>query len=89
MATDGYFSLGYGTINKGLAGAGTAFYQASLIGGNPAGNVFNSSQWNLAAALFNPNRQYTITGNPSMMPGTFGLTPGTVKSDSKYFIMGK
>jgi Long-chain fatty acid transport protein len=87
MATDGYFSLGYGTINKGLAGAGTAFYQASLIGGNPAGNVFNSSQWNLAAALFNPNRQYTITGNPSMMPGTFGLTPGTVKSDSKYFIM--
>lgn len=87
MATDGYFSLGYGTINKGLAGAGTAYYQASLIGGNPAGNVFNTSQWNVGVALFNPNRKYTITGNPSMMPNTFGLTPGTVKSDSRYFIM--
>jgi len=87
MATDGYFSLGYGTINKGLAGAGTGFYQTSLIGGNPAGNVFNDAQWNIGAALFNPNRKYTVTGNPSMMPGTFGLTPGTIESDSKYFVM--
>jgi len=87
MATDGYFSLGYGTINKGLAGAGTGFYQTSLIGGNPAGNVFNIGQWNVGVALFNPNRKYTVTGNPSMTPGTFGLTPGTVQSDSKYFIM--
>ena len=87
MATDGYFSLGYGTINKGLAGAGTGFYQASLIGGNPAGSVFNNSQWNFGVSLFNPNRQYTVTGNPSMAPGTFGLTPGTIKSDSKYMLI--
>jgi len=87
MATDGYFSLGYGTINKGLAGAGTGYYQASLIGGNPAGNVFNQSQWNIGVAIFNPNRKYTVTGNPSGAPGTFGLTPGTVTSDTKYFIM--
>lgn len=87
MATDGYFSLGYGTINKGLAGAGTGYYQASLIGGNPAGNVFNQSQWNIGMAFFNPNRKYTVTGNPSGVLGTFGLTPGTVTSNSKYFIM--
>jgi len=87
MATDGYFSLGYGTINKGLAGAGTGYYQTSLIGGNPAGNVFNASQWNVGIALFNPNRKYTVSGNPSMAEGTFGLTPGTFQSDSKYFVM--
>lgn len=87
MATDGYFSLGYGTINKGLAGAGTGYYQASLIGGNPAGNVFNQSRWNFGVALFNPHRKYTVTGNPSGFPGTFGLTPGTITSKTKYFVM--
>ena len=87
MATDGYFSLGYGTVNKGFAGAGTGFYLSSLIGGNPAGGVFNNSQWNIGVSLFNPNRKYTVTGNPSGILGTFGLTPGTVTSDSKYFIM--
>ena len=87
FATDGYFSAGYGTISSGFAGAGTAFYETSLIGGNPAGNVFNSSELSFGIGLFNPNRQYTITGNPSGYPGTFGLTPGTVKSDSKLFVM--
>ncbi|MCY1722290.1 outer membrane protein transport protein [Prolixibacteraceae bacterium Z1-6] len=87
MATDGYFSTGYGTINKGLAGAGIAFYQGSLINGNPAGAAFLGDKYQLGVGLFNPNRQYTITGNPSGMEGTFGLTPGTVESDSKYFVI--
>ncbi len=86
-ATDGYFSTGYGTINKGLAGAGIAFYQGSLINGNPAGAAFLGNKYQLGVGLFNPNRQYTISGNPSQMEGTFGLTPGTVESDSKYFII--
>ncbi len=87
MATDGYFSTGYGTINKGLAGAGIAFYQGSLINGNPAGTAFLGNKYQLGVGLFNPNRQYTVAGNPSGMEGTFGLMPGTVKSDSKYFII--
>jgi long-chain fatty acid transport protein len=87
FATDGYFSLGYGTQSKGFAGAGSAFYETSLIGGNPAGNVFNTKEFNIGVSLFNPNRQYTITGAPSGYPGTFGLAPGTVESDSKFFIM--
>ena len=86
-ATDGYFSTGYGTINKGLAGAGIAFYQGSLINGNPASNVFLGNQYQLGVNFFNPNRQYTITGNPSGMEGTFGLMPGTIESDSKLFII--
>ena len=32
-----------------------------------------------------PNRQYTISGNPSGIPGFFGLVPGTIASDSKIF----
>ncbi len=73
MATDGYFSAGYGTINKGFAGAGIAFYQGSLINGNPAGAAFLGNKYQFGIDLFNPNRQYTVTGNPSGMEGTFGL----------------
>jgi long-chain fatty acid transport protein len=87
LATDGYFGLGYGALNKGLAGAGTAWYKNSLINGNPAGNVFLGKQFDLGLGIFNPNREYTITGNPSGMPGTMGLTPGTVESGSKLFFI--
>jgi len=87
MATDGYFSTGYGTINKGLAGAGIAFYQGSLINGNPAGAAFLGNKYQLGVGLFNPNRQYTVAGAPSGVTGTFGLMPGTFKSDSKYFVI--
>ncbi len=87
QATDGYFGVGYGALNKGLAGAGTAWYKNGLINGNPAGNVFLGKQINLGVGVFNPNRQYTITGNPSGMPGTFGLMPGTIESDSKIFFV--
>ncbi|WP_372752198.1 OmpP1/FadL family transporter [Labilibaculum sp.] len=86
-ATDGYFGVGYGAQNKGLAGAGVAWYQNSLINGNPAGHVFLGKQYQLGVDFFNPNREYTVTGNPSGMDGTFGLTPGTVESDSKLFLM--
>ena len=85
-ATDGYFGVGYGAQNKGLAGAGTAWYKNGLINGNPAGNVFLGKQYNVGFEIFNPNRQYTITGNPSGMQGTMGLTPGTVESGSKAFL---
>lgn len=87
IATDGYFSVGYGTINKGLAGAGIAYYQGSLINGNPAGAVFLGTKYQFGVDFFNPNRQYTVAGNPSGMQGTFGLTPGTVKSESTLFLV--
>lgn len=87
MATDGYFSTGYGTINKGFAGAGIAFYQGSLINGNPAGAAFLGNKYQLGVNFFNPNRQYTVAGNPSGMEGTFGLMPGTVESESSFFVI--
>lgn len=86
-ATDGYFGVAYGTKSKGLAGAGTGYWGTSLINGNPAGLSFLTNEMHFGLALFNPNRKYTVTGNPSGMPGTFGLMPGTVESDSKYFLI--
>ncbi|RKD92459.1 OmpP1/FadL family transporter [Mangrovibacterium diazotrophicum] len=86
QATDGYFGVGYGTINKGLAGAGVAYYQGSLINGNPAGAVWLGKKYQLGIELFNPNRQFTVTGTPTGDP-YFGLMPGTVKSESKVFFM--
>jgi len=86
-ATDGYFSLAYGTQNKGMAGAGIAWYKNSLINGNPASLVKLGDQYQFGVNFFNPNREYTVTGAKSNMPGTFGLAPGTVESDSKAFFM--
>ncbi len=86
-ATDGYFSLAYGTQNKGMAGAGIAWYKNSLINGNPASLVKLGNQYQFGVTMFRPDRNYTVTGNPSRMPGTFGLAPGTVESDSKTFFI--
>jgi long-chain fatty acid transport protein len=87
-ATNGYFANGYSAQNKALAGAGTALPLDSIAAAaNPAGMVWVGSRADFGLSLFNPNREYTISGNPSMMPGTFGLAPGTVKSDSKWFVI--
>lgn len=86
-ATDGYFSLGYGAVHKGLAGAGIGLHYTSLINGNPAGNVLVGKQWNVGVSFFSPIRKFSVSGNPSGAPGSFGLVPGTVESDSKVFVI--
>jgi long-chain fatty acid transport protein len=88
MATDGYFSHGYGTKHKAMGGTGVAFPLNSMSSiTNPAGVAFLGNSYDFGLAIFNPNRQYTVIGNPSMQQGTFGLAPGTVKSKSKYFFI--
>ncbi|HFA49841.1 MAG TPA: hypothetical protein ENJ95_12610 [Bacteroidetes bacterium] len=86
FATDGYFSLGYGAMSKGMGGVGVSMYHVSLINGNPAGLAMLGNQYSIGVAVFNPNRQYTITGNPSPPPA-FGLASGTIESDSKFFVI--
>ncbi|MGZ7077824.1 MAG: OmpP1/FadL family transporter [Thermoanaerobaculia bacterium] len=88
FATNGYFLHGIGTDSKAMAGASTALPQEALDADtNPAAGVFVSRGHSLSLALFSPDRQYTVTGNPSGYPQTFGLTPGTVKSKSTLFPM--
>jgi len=86
QATDGYFSLGVGTHYKMMAGAGMSVSRSSLIVAmNPAGISFLDTRYDLAVALFSPNRQYTVDGSPSGMG--FGLFPGTNKSDKSTFFI--
>ena len=92
MATDGYFSNGLGTRNKGMAGAGMAFlhspFSASI---NPAGIGFLEKKWSLEVSLglFNPNRQYNIIGAPTT-PDQWGYidSEGNFVNDPRYMAFG-
>ncbi len=87
LATDGYFQLGYGTAQNGMGGAGVALSLNTLAPAtNPASDAWVTG-YDLGVALFNPNREFTVTGTSSGYPGTFGLAPGTVKSGSSLFVM--
>ncbi|HQQ77657.1 MAG TPA: outer membrane protein transport protein [Thermoanaerobaculia bacterium] len=87
LATDGYFQLGYGTAQNGMGGVGVALSLNTMSPAtNPAGNAWVTG-YDLGLAVFNPNREFTVTGSPSGYPGTFGLQPGTVKSGSTVFLM--
>jgi len=68
-----------------MAVAGLSVPGSSLIATvNPAGLSFLDTRYDLAVALFSPNRQYTVAGNPST---PFGLYPGTTKSDKNAFFI--
>lgn len=76
LATNGYFTHGFGTKSKGMAGAAAALPQDSLAAAtNPAGMVLVDERWDAGGALFNPNRGYTYSGmspffaNPSQESG--------------------
>jgi long-chain fatty acid transport protein len=86
LATNGYFSHGYGTQQKGMAGAGSAIVFGPMDAAtNPAATALGGSSIDFGAALFSPDRRYDVTGTPSGYPGTFGLKPGEVKSGSRAF----
>jgi len=86
LATNGYFTHGYGTQYKGMAGAGVALSLSTLgPATNPASMAFLGTRLDLGCALFNPVRDYSVSGAPSGAPGAFGLAPGTVESGSDYF----
>ena len=86
-ATIGYFAHGYGTKNKGAAGAGVANATDSLSAAtNPASMVFVGNRLDVGAAIFSPRRKYTVTGTPNPPPA-FGLTEESVRSDSDYFLV--
>ncbi len=74
-ATNGYFSHGYSTKEKGLAGAGTALSQDAMAAAtNPAGMAFIGERMDLGLQLFSPSpRGYTVTGTPPV-PGDGSFT---------------
>jgi long-chain fatty acid transport protein len=85
-ATDGYFANGYGTNYKAMSGAGVALSLGTQAPAtNPAAMAFLGKRYDVGLEVFNPNRQFSVTGSPSGFPGTFGLAPGKVESGSRYF----
>ena len=91
-ATDGYFSNGLGTKNKGFAGAGIAYLKGPFSGAiNPAGIAFLDKKWSIevSVGLFNPNRKYTITGAPTT-PNNWGYFDqnGNFVNDPRFMAFG-
>ncbi|TDR51608.1 long-chain fatty acid transport protein [Halomonas ventosae] len=88
LATNGYFSHGYGTINQGMAGAGTALAQDSIAAAtNPAGMAFIGDRADVGAELFSPHREYRVEGGGPRSPQTFYLMPGTRESENEAFLI--
>lgn len=82
LATNGYFSHGYGMKANGMAGASTAMAQDALGGAtNPATMVFAGSRLDLDATVFSPRRDATRSG-----AGLPSLN-GSVTSDSNWFLI--
>jgi len=101
-ATNGYFSHGFSTKEKGLAGAGTAYSQDSMAAAtNPAGMAFVGERLDVGLQLFSPSpRSYTVVGNilpPPPAPGSDPMLPfGSainaqagveVESDNDFFLI--
>jgi long-chain fatty acid transport protein len=80
-ATNGYSPTGFGTINKGLAGAGVALPQDAMAGAtNPAGMVEVGDRIDAGVALFAPDRSFTAE-----TPGP--IAQGTETSENDLFLI--
>ncbi|MEW6119910.1 MAG: outer membrane protein transport protein [Pseudomonadota bacterium] len=78
LATNGYFSHGYGMKAKGMAGASTANHDDAFFGANnPAAAAFAGNRLDLGMDLFSPIREASNAGD-------FG-GPVSSESDSNYF----
>lgn len=81
QATEGYFSQGYGAINKSMAGAGVATgFDAMVQVTNPAGLILVDPQFTGDLSLFSPRRESTVTGAP-------GFNDGNHESGKDYFLV--
>ncbi|ODV14205.1 MAG: long-chain fatty acid transporter [Thiobacillus sp. SCN 64-317] len=80
LATDGYFSHGYGMKAKGMGGAATAMSDDAFGGANnPASMAFVGNRLDLGVDVFSPRREASRTGS--------GVIDGSVDSDSNYFLV--
>lgn len=81
LATEGYFSLSYGTAQRGVAGAGVAFSQDAMSGAiNPAAAAHLGHELTFGTEVFSPRRSVTGTG-------TMFVAPGETSSGHKYFLI--
>jgi len=94
-ASNGYFAYGYGTKNKGMAGAGVALPQDAMAAAvNPAGTVHVGERIDAGVSLFSPPREYTqkttsaLAGGPPLPIGSDPVDySGTVASEEDLFFV--
>lgn len=87
QATNGYFTDGAGTANKGLAGAGSADpEEAMIVATNPAGLAFVDDSLQLGLELFSPDRSYSTSASLAKgNGGAFTIGPNDLTSANKLF----
>jgi len=84
FATDGYFSTGYGTANKGMGGAGVALSQDTQSAmKNPAAMKNIGTRLDAAISFFSPDRSYETNG----AAGTNFMNVNSDRSGSKLFLV--
>ena len=88
MATNGYFTHGYGMTHKGMAGAGIAISNDVMsAANNPAALSVEGTQLSAGVDLFSPSREYRVSDVEFFAEGGFYL-PGTgQKSENDYFLI--
>jgi long-chain fatty acid transport protein len=89
QATNGYFTHGTGTKNKGMVGGGIALPQDAIdTVNNPAAAVLVGNSMQIGAALFSPRRSYrTSESVANGQGGAFTIGPNDIDSDSEYFVI--
>jgi len=92
-ATNGYFSHGWGTNSKAMAGVAAALPQDTLVGAtNPAGMAFVGNRLDVGVSFFNPSdRGYKANDDYARQPNGFPagpfVTPGKYDSDKDWFLI--
>lgn len=82
LATEGYFSHGYGAVNKSMAGAGVALGMDAMSQAiNPAALTGVDSQFTADLSVFSPRREYSATATPLVVANPSG------ESDRNYFFI--
>lgn len=82
MATNGYFSHGYGMKAKGMAGVGIALPQDALAAAtNPAGMAFVGDRLDVGVDWFRPIRDSEIVSPFGVIPGLTGDFSGNGKKN--------
>jgi long-chain fatty acid transport protein len=94
LATNGYFSHGWGTKSKAMAGVATALPQDTLVTAtNPAGMAYVGTALDVALSFFNPssrgydaNNDFAVDPSSGFPTGPF-ITPGRYDSNGDWFLI--
>jgi len=88
-ATNGYFTHGTGTKNKGMAGAGLAMPDDAIsVANNPAAALFHTARLDVGAAVFSPRRSYSTSASlANGNGGAFTIGPNDIDSSRNYFVI--